>query len=217
MPDKAELKRRRAQSQRDKARNRREEAEVGREEEEARRRRAQSQRDKARNRREDEERITRIARAVQRQLALNCQPSQPAAVPIAQSSTTSLVAIMEARSAKFMRDIARYSPFRLVPLYLTFIGCLTTRNTPMPRSLSTVKNYLFTNPLSVRKANTSKRHSRARSLREVQEYSHSMMIVEPPIGGFLNICTLVTIRTTYRTTSRVWWKSNLCARFSNGC
>jgi hypothetical protein len=27
----------------------------------------------------------------------------------------------------------------------------------------------------------------------------------------------VTTRTTYRMTSRVWWKSNLCARFSNGC
>ncbi|RYN16212.1 hypothetical protein AA0115_g12489 [Alternaria tenuissima] len=107
MPDKAELKRRRAQSQRDKARNRREEEEVEREEEEARRRRAQSQRDKARNRREDEERITRIARAIQQQPALNYQPSQSAAVPVAQSSTISLVAIMEARSVKFMRDVAR--------------------------------------------------------------------------------------------------------------
>jgi hypothetical protein len=174
MPDKAELKRRRAQSQRDKARNRREEEEVEREEEEARRRRAQSQRDKARNRREDEERITRIARAIQQQPALNYQPSQSAAVPVAQSSTISLVAIMEARSVKFMRDVARYLPFRLAQLYLIFTGCLMTRNTPMPRSLSTVKNYLFTNPLSARKANTSRRHSRTRSLREVQEYSHSI-------------------------------------------
>lgn len=187
------------------------------EEEEARRRQAQSQRDKARNRREDEERITRIARAVQRQLALDCQPSQPAAVPIAQSSTTSLVVIMEARSVKLMQDIARYSPFRLAPLYLTFIGCLTTQNTPMPRSSSTKENYLFTSPLSVRKANTSTRHSRARLLKEVQEYSHSMMIVEPPIGGRLNICTLVTNQTICRLSSRVWWKSNLFPRFSNGC
>ena len=216
MPDKAELKRRRAQSQRDKVRNRRQEEEVEREEEEGRRPRAQYQRYKARNQREDEESINRIVRAVQQQLALNCQLTQPAAVPVAQSSTISLVAIMEARSAKFMRNIARYSPFRLAPLYLTSIGCLMTRNTPMPRSLSTKKNYLFTNPLSARKANTSKRHSRTRSLREVQEYSHSIMIVEPPIGGCLNICTLVTIRTIYRMTSRVRWKLNPCARFSNG-
>jgi hypothetical protein len=216
MPDKAELKRRRTQSRRDKARNCREKEEAEREEEEVRRRRAQSQRDKARHRREEEERITRTARAVQRQLALSYEPSQPAAVPVAQSSTISLVAIMEARSAKFMRDIARYLPFRLAQLYLTFIGCLMTRNTPMPRSLSTVKNYLFTNPLSARKANTSRRHSRMRSLREVQEYSHSIMIVEPPTGGCLNTCTLVTTRTIYRMTSRVRWKLNLCARFSNG-
>jgi hypothetical protein len=161
MPDKAELNRRRVQPQRDKARNRR-----GEEEEEVKRRRAQSQRDKARKWREEDERITRITRAVQRQLALNCQLSQPAAISEAQSSTISLVAIMEARLAKFMRDIARYSPFRLAQLYLTFIGCVITRNIPMPRSLSTVKNYLFTNPLSARKANTSKRHSRTRSLRE---------------------------------------------------
>lgn len=107
MPDKAELKRRRAQSQRDKARNCREKEEAEREEEKARRRRTQSQRDKVRNRREEEERITRIARAVQRQLALSYEPSQPAAVPVAQSSIISLVAIMEARSAKFMRDMAR--------------------------------------------------------------------------------------------------------------
>jgi hypothetical protein len=99
MPDKAELRRRRAQSRRDKAKNR--------QEEEAKRRRAQSLRDKARNQRE-EERTNRIARAVQRQRALDCQLSQPAAVPEAQSSTISLVALMEARSAKLMRDIARF-------------------------------------------------------------------------------------------------------------
>jgi hypothetical protein len=184
---------------------------------ELRRRRAQSQRDKARNQREEDERITRITRAVQRQLALNCQPSQPAAISEAQSTTISLVAIMEVRSAKFMRDVARYSSFRLAQFYLTFIGCLTTRNTPMPRSLFTIKNYLFTNGLSARKANTSKRHSRTRSLREVQEYSHSITIVEPHTGGCLNTCTLVTTRTIYRMTSRVWWKFNWCARCSNGC
>lgn len=100
MLDKAELKRRRAQSPRDKARNRREE-------EEAERRRVQSQRDKARNRREEEERINRIVRATQRQLILNCQPSLPAAVPEPYPPTISLVAIMEARPAKFMRNIAR--------------------------------------------------------------------------------------------------------------
>jgi hypothetical protein len=142
MPDKAELKRRRAQSQRDKARNRREEE--GKEQAEANRRRTQSQRDKARNRREGEERINRIARAIQRQLALDCQPNPPAAVPEGHTSTISLVAIMEARSAKFMRDIARYSPSRLTQLYLVYIGCLTTRDTPMLQSLSTVKDYLFT-------------------------------------------------------------------------
>jgi hypothetical protein len=100
MPDKAELRRRRAQSQRDKAKNRQEK-------EEAKRRRAQSLRDKARNQLE-EERTNRIARAVQRQRALDFQLSQPAAVPEAQSSTISIVAIMEARSAKLMRDIARF-------------------------------------------------------------------------------------------------------------
>lgn len=145
MPDEAELKRRRAQSQRDKARNCREKEEAEGEEEEAWRRRVQSQRDKVRNWREEEERITRIAWAVQRQLALSYEPSQPATVPVAQSSTISLVAITEARSAKFMRDIARYLPFRLAQLYLTFIRCFMKQNTPMPRSLSRVKNYLFTN------------------------------------------------------------------------
>ncbi|KAF2871037.1 hypothetical protein BDV95DRAFT_573127 [Massariosphaeria phaeospora] len=44
---------------------------------------------------------------MQRQQTLDCQPSQPAAVLEAQSSTISLAAIIEARSAKFMRDIAR--------------------------------------------------------------------------------------------------------------
>ena len=103
MPDKAELKRRRVQSQRDKARNLGEEEEA---EAEAQRRRAQFQRDKARNRRE-EERIHRIARETQRQLVLDCQPSLPAAVPEAYPATISHVAIMAARSAKFMRGIAR--------------------------------------------------------------------------------------------------------------
>ncbi|KAH5617516.1 hypothetical protein HBI23_255110 [Parastagonospora nodorum] len=105
MLDKAELNRRRAQSRRDKARNRREEEEE--EKAEAKRRRAQSQRDKARNRREEEERISRITGAVQRQLALDCQQKLPPAVPEEPSSTVSLVAIMEARSSKVMRDIAR--------------------------------------------------------------------------------------------------------------
>lgn len=107
MPDKAELKRRRAQSQRDKARNRREEAEGEEEKAEAKRRRAQSQRDKARNWCEEEERIGRITRAIQRQLTLDCQPNLPAAVPEGCISTISLVAIMDARSAKFIRDIAK--------------------------------------------------------------------------------------------------------------
>ncbi|KAH8621661.1 hypothetical protein IG631_23748 [Alternaria alternata] len=121
-------------------------------------------------------------RAIQRQLALSYEPSQAAGVPVAQSSTTSFVAIIDARSTKFTRDITRYSPFRLAQLYLTFIACLMTRNTPMPRSLSIVKIYLFINPLSARKANTSKRHFRARSLGEVQGCSPSIMIVQPPIG-----------------------------------
>jgi hypothetical protein len=212
MPDKAELKRRRAQSQRDKARNCREKEEG----EEARRRRAQSQRDKARNRREEEERMSRIARAAQRQQALDCQLSQPAAVPEAQSSTISLVALMESRSAKFMREIARYSPSRLTQLYLTSRECLTTRDTPMPQLLSTVKYYQFTNPLSARKAHTSKRHSRTRSLRGVQGCSRSITIVEPPTGGCSSTCTRATIRTIYRTISKVRWKVNQCARFSDG-
>jgi hypothetical protein len=104
--DEAGLARRRAQSRRDKARNQQEEAE-------AKRRRAQSQRDKARNRREEREEISRIARVVQRQLALDCRPSVPAAVPEAHPSIISLDAIMEARSNKFTGDIARYSPFEL--------------------------------------------------------------------------------------------------------
>jgi hypothetical protein len=83
---------------------------------ELKRRRAQSQRDKARNRREEEERISRIARAVQRQQVLDCKPSLLVAIPEAQSSTISLIAIMETRSAKFMHDIARYSLFRRMQL-----------------------------------------------------------------------------------------------------
>ena len=63
-------------------------------------------RDTTRNRREEGKRISRLAGAVQRQLALDRQPSLSAAVPEAYPSTISLVAIMEARSAKFMRDIA---------------------------------------------------------------------------------------------------------------
>ena len=132
MPDKAKRNRRRAQSRRDKARNRREEEEE--EKAEAKRRRAQPQRDKARNRREEEEKITRIARALQRQLALDCQQKLPAAVPQGPSSMISLVAIMEARSAKVMRNIARYLTSRLTQSYLICTGCLTTRNTPMLRS-----------------------------------------------------------------------------------
>ncbi|KAF2788652.1 hypothetical protein K505DRAFT_341918 [Melanomma pulvis-pyrius CBS 109.77] len=103
MPDKAELKRQRAQLQRDKARNRQEEEE---EDEEAKRRRAQSQRDKARNQRE-EERISRVTRATQQQLVLDCQLSLLAAVLGVFLSTISLVAIIEARLAKFMQNIAR--------------------------------------------------------------------------------------------------------------
>lgn len=117
MPDKAELNRRRAQSRRDKTRNRRAEKEEEKKVE-AKRRRVQSQRDKARNRIEEEERIGRITRAVQGQLALDCQRKLPEVVPEEPPSTVPLVAIMEARSAKFMQDIARYSPSRLVRFYL---------------------------------------------------------------------------------------------------
>jgi len=60
------------------------------------------ERDEARSRRE-EERISRVARATQRQLALDCQSqlSLPAAVLGGHTSTILLAAIMEARSAKF--------------------------------------------------------------------------------------------------------------------
>jgi hypothetical protein len=180
MLDKDELNRRRAKSRRDKARNRREEEEE--EKAEAKRRRAQSQRDKARNRREEEERISRITGAVQRQLALDCQQKLPPAVPEEPSSTVLLVAIMEARSSKVMRDIARYTPSRLTRFYLICIGCLKKRDTPMLRWSFTVENYPFIDPSSAHKANTSKRPSKRRSLREAQGCSHSTMIVRPPTG-----------------------------------
>jgi hypothetical protein len=131
MPDKAELKRQRAQSHRDKARNRRE-AEEG-EKAETQRRRAQSQRDRARNRRVEES-ISRLARSIQQQLAVDRQPNPPAAVPESEPSTISLVTIMEGRSAKFMQNIARYLPSRLTQHYLTCIECSMIRNTPMLRS-----------------------------------------------------------------------------------
>ncbi|KAF2801630.1 uncharacterized protein BDZ99DRAFT_220305 [Mytilinidion resinicola] len=35
-----------------------------------------------------------------------------------------------------------------------------------------------------------------------------MMIVEPPTGGFLSTCTLVTIRTIYRMISKELWTSD---------
>jgi hypothetical protein len=213
MPEKAELKRRRAQSQRDKARSRQEEeaAAVA----ETKRRQAQSQRDKARNRREEEERIGRVTRAIQRQLPLDCRPSLPPAVPEAHSPTISPVAIMEARSAKLMQDIARDAPFRLTQLYLTCIACLITRAIPMLWLSSTVKNYLSTDPSSAHKANTLKKHFRRYLLREAQGCSHSTMIVEPPTGGCLSTCTLVTIRTIFRIISKVRQKLSLCARHPN--
>ncbi|KAJ6276571.1 hypothetical protein J3E71DRAFT_187155 [Bipolaris maydis] len=105
MPDKAELKRRRAQSQRDKARNRQEEQAEA--QAESRRRRAQSEKDKARSRREKEEEISIMARATQRQLVLDLQSSLPTIIPERHPSTTSLVGMKEKRSAEFMTKIAR--------------------------------------------------------------------------------------------------------------
>ena len=143
MPDKAKLKRRRTQPQRDKARNRREEQAEA--EAESGRRLAQSQRDKARRRRETQEEITRIAVAVQRQLALVRQPSSPAAKPEVHTSTVSLITIMEKRSAEFMQNIARYLSLGLLLFHLTSTDCSTTRDTPMLPLSSMAKVYLFTN------------------------------------------------------------------------
>jgi len=83
---------------------------------ERKRRRAQSQRDKARNLRQEEEGFRASTRALQRSLVQENKPIQLVAeapsfaLPDGNGLNMSHISIMEARSDKFMRDIAGYVP-----------------------------------------------------------------------------------------------------------
>jgi hypothetical protein len=86
---------------------------------ELKRRRAQSQRDKARNRREEEERFRAFTRGLQRSLAQENKSTPLAAETLPSFAVLdrnafniSQVSLMEARSDKFMRDIAGYAPLK---------------------------------------------------------------------------------------------------------
>jgi hypothetical protein len=133
-----------------KARNKRRQEEE--EAAESRRRRAQSQRDKARNRREQDERINSFTHAVQRYLALNRGAVPPAAnppsiaVPEEDPSCICQASIMEARSDKFMRNIAQYVPLR----YMTTLTNKIRLFTNMKHSDATV--LIYEKPLPVHKS-----------------------------------------------------------------
>jgi outer membrane protein TolC len=98
------------------ARNKRRQEEG--EEAELQRRREQSQRDKARNRREKYEANARYERAIQQLLASPSKSTPPTnksphvAALEEKLSVVTQVSIMEARSDKFMRDVAKYAPFQ---------------------------------------------------------------------------------------------------------
>ena len=83
---------------------------------ELRRRRAQSQRDRVRNQRGEEENFIAISHAFRRILVQQRSPKSPVAespsspVPDGNVFDMSHVSIMKARSDKFMRDVAGYAP-----------------------------------------------------------------------------------------------------------